>query len=255
MGLSEFEKELRDKMEERSIVPSDTSWDRVVAGLEEPKKKVILLNWYWVAAILVIGVFISYSVFFKSSEIHTIEVVNTDVDAHDVLKEGVLKVNTKPEVEFKKYEQEDAVVVTRLEVANKVIEHSAEVEKVNKNAFEKEIQKVPNAKLVSIQEAPKTKSPEDIKVQEVVAELTGLHGQGVTITDDLVDSLLLKAQEELRAEKLKTIISKENNTDVLAKALLEEVEYDLHKSFKEKVFEALHDGFFKVETAVAERGR
>ena len=64
---------------------------------------------------------------------------------------------------------------------------------------------------------------------------------------DLLNSLLLKAQDEIHSREIL------NTKKVDATALLNMVESELETNFRDKVFEALGDGYEKVRTAVVER--
>jgi hypothetical protein len=62
-----------------------------------------------------------------------------------------------------------------------------------------------------------------------------------------VEALLNNARREIETQRIL------NNPKVDATALLEDVEWELEKSFRDKVFDALGEGFQKVRTAVTER--
>ena len=87
------------------------------------------------------------------------------------------------------------------------------------------------------------------KVAEVVAQLQDLQKNDAAVSAKEIDALLLKAQREIHSQEL--INSKNKKVD--AKTLLNVVESEMETSFRDKVFEALGDGFEKVRTAVAER--
>ena len=69
------------------------------------------------------------------------------------------------------------------------------------------------------------------------------------VTPDEIDALLAKAQRDIANNRILN-----SNTDkVDATALLRDVETELERSFRDKVFEALGDGFNRIRTAVIER--
>src|SRR5690606_9896127 len=90
---------------------------------------------------------------------------------------------------------------------------------------------------------------EEKKVTEIVSHFKTLQNSGKEITEAMVDSLLIQAQRELALERT----FKDSTGKVDAMALLNEVENDLDKSLRDKVFEALQEGFIVVKTAVADR--
>lgn len=232
MGRSDFEKDIQRKLQEREIVPSDKAWEKLNAQLPQEKAKKAS-TWYRVAAAVIIlisaGVFMTNS----KSELQKPAVVNTK-------KENQEAIQPKSSQEIK----EDVV-------RNEVQEPLRQIEErkiipVSSNAvtathkIEKEIE-VPEEFMVE--------TTEKEKVTEVVSYLETLQNSGKEITEAMVDSLLIQAQRELALER--TFNDPTGKVDALA--LLNEVENELDKSFRDKVFEALQDGFIVVKTAVADR--
>jgi len=86
------------------------------------------------------------------------------------------------------------------------------------------------------------------KIAEIVAQVDLIENGNLSISNAEVDSLLRKAQNELVTDK---IFNREGQVDAMA--LLNEVEGELDKSFREQIFESLKTGFLKVRTAVADR--
>ncbi|MFK7811850.1 MAG: hypothetical protein AB8B59_05100, partial [Maribacter sp.] len=70
------------------------------------------------------------------------------------------------------------------------------------------------------------------------------------LTEAEVDDLLRNAQEEIFRDEL---FNRNGSVDALA--LLNEVETELDKSFRDQIFESLKTGFLKVRTAVADRNK
>ena len=68
------------------------------------------------------------------------------------------------------------------------------------------------------------------------------------VTDAEIEALLLLAEAELEEEPGQYASQTINPDD-----LLNEVEYELEQSFRDKVFEVIKDGFSKAKTAVANR--
>ena len=90
---------------------------------------------------------------------------------------------------------------------------------------------------------------EDSKVEEVVAKLREIQQTNKDITVEEVDALLANAQREIKNQR----ILFEATQKVDAAALLLDVELELERSFRDKVFDVLGDGFQKIRTAVTER--
>ena len=87
------------------------------------------------------------------------------------------------------------------------------------------------------------------KVNEVVAEVENRVKDNNTVSPEEIDELLKQAQRQISKQR---ILNSQNNK-VDASALLEDVEFELERSFRDKVFDALGDGYKKIRTAVAER--
>lgn len=255
MGLSEFEREAKRKLEERTIVPSESAWDRLSQQLEEaPVQKKKGIAWYWVAAILVVGCIAIAGIFTNTTveqPTETTIVKTAEEEATQVEKtEKILK--TVPVEKLEKVIVTDALVQTKPVIQNQV-KQADEPKPVLKAKDAIQAQEIPAIVEVEIAVA----SVEDKKVNEVVNTLVAMQESGTEITDATIDSLLLKAQQELREERVDKILYDHHtkattNTEALANSLLEEVEYDLDRSFKDKVFDALQNGFVKVKTAVAD---
>lgn len=93
------------------------------------------------------------------------------------------------------------------------------------------------------------KSVEAQKVDEVVAQIIALKKQNNTVSYDEIDALLNQAQKEIQQNKIYT----KNSQTIDATALLQDVEDDLNRSFRKKVFDALKINYTNVKTAVAQR--
>ena len=87
------------------------------------------------------------------------------------------------------------------------------------------------------------------KVDEVVGKIKDMEAANAQITEAEIAALLEAAQKELKA---KSLINMET-LKVDANALLMDVEYDLERSFRDKVFDALGEGYNKIRTAMATR--
>ena len=116
------------------------------------------------------------------------------------------------------------------------------------------ITQVDNQELKSIKEdAPKNNANKstffDQKVDQVVAAVQGLQKDKGEVSPEEIDKLFQKAQREIQNRR----ILEGQTYKVDATALLEDVEWELERTFRDKVFDALGDGFSKVRTAVAER--
>ena len=90
---------------------------------------------------------------------------------------------------------------------------------------------------------------EDLKLQEIVAQVQALKKTNKTVSDAEINALLDQAQKEIMLNKLYNEATKTVDAD----ALLQDVEADLEQSFRERAFKAIKSGYEYVKTAVAER--
>src|SRR5690606_35721698 len=85
------------------------------------------------------------------------------------------------------------------------------------------------------------------KVDEVVASIKTMQKNNSEVTAEEVEILLLNARRNIEANRMR------QTPQLDAVSLLEEVEWELDKSFRDRVFDALGDGFQKLRVAIAER--
>ena len=232
MARSDFEKDIQRKLREREIVPSDKAWEKLNVQLPQEKGEKAARG-YWVAAAAIILISVGFFINSNKNELQEPSVVNTKKVNHEAIQ-------PKPSQEIK----EDVIVnevqkpLRQMEEKKIIPESSHAVTATHK--IEKEIE-IPEEFIVE--------TAEEKKVTKVVSYLETLQSSGKEITEAMVDSLLIQAQRELALERT----FKDSTGKVDAMALLNEVENELDKSFRDKIFEALQDGFIVVKTAVADR--
>ena len=89
----------------------------------------------------------------------------------------------------------------------------------------------------------------DAKIDEVVAKVKQMQGESTAVSAEEIETLLEKAQREISNQRLLD----QATTKIDPASLLEDVETELERSFRDKVFDALGEGFNKIRTAVVER--
>jgi len=244
MAPNKFEKHIRKQLEGREIEPTANAWANLSEKLDlterqQSKKRNYL--WYGVAA-SIIGLLIVSVVFFNTER--PVSKTNTVVgqDENEPIKEmnefkNIEIQKTKVEVVFKeKIPAEKAKII----IIKKTIEIA-----------EKEVFVESLGEIVDSTKVPFNDNSEEIlnaKVLEVLAHIDFLEKDKQSLTDAEVDSLLLKAQEDILKESLSNL-----DNSVNAMALLTEVEDELDQSFRNQIFESLKSKFLKVKTAVADR--
>ena len=94
-----------------------------------------------------------------------------------------------------------------------------------------------------------TQSKIDAEVNDLISKVQEQQNSGVAYSDAEIDQLLRDAQRDIISEKM---FDRERNT-ISAEALLYEVEEELDPSFRDRIFEALKDGFMKAREAIVSR--
>lgn len=243
-----WEDKIKETLEKRDIKPSDASWNVLADRLDaaETHKSKAVFWWMGIAASL-IAILFTVSLFFNdsTSEIQKSVVVDTQEQVDD---------SSMPEQDLP--QQKQLVELPKNDASLHVDE---------KNTDKKETLKKPNSftppikQNLSVAENEKPLKPleivtqnqtlEDKKVSEIIAQIHSLKDKGQTVTDADIDALLHQAQKEIAYQ---TILN-ENTGTVDAHALLQDVESDLQKSFRNKILEALKDSYETLKTSVAER--
>src|SRR5690606_24354801 len=256
MALIKLEDNIREKLEAREIKPSAEAWKKLETKLDsaQPKQKSYFL--YYVAAGFV-GILILASVFFSRN--------NSEVNNH-IVEEKVQKNQTDAKTEIIPNKINSEEIVSEEKNSEKI--NSEEKQKPNtrevkvippkKSEIDKKIERAEAVANVSKEEIKKPVIKESIiiseedklinhKVDEVVASVKKLQENNAEVSATEVEKLLNNARRDIQTQRIL------NNPKVDATALLQDVEWELDKSFRDKVFDALGDGFQKVRTAVSER--
>lgn len=239
MAPIKFEENIKDKLEKRTIQPSADAWQTLASRLDAKnnKKKSPYYLWLGVAASIVAIMFIASQLFVNNNNTTIETPVIVDTNKETIKKVESENVLQKKDVLTNNVEKES---VKELNIKTSKSEKT-EVAQLTKQKEEKTV--LPKEVIVN-----KT-SFEDLKVQQVVAQIQGLKDKGESVTDKDIDALLDQAQKEITLQN----IYNETTKTVDANALLQDVESDLQQSFRDKVFNALKSSYNTVKTAVAER--
>ncbi|WP_271393669.1 hypothetical protein [Aequorivita sinensis] len=257
MAPYKLEDNIREKLESRELKPSEKAWDKLQVKLdaEQPQKKAVL--WYYVAA-SVIGILILSSVFYTNTIEVKDEIVTESVDEKTI--DNDLKIIPHSEDAQKYVSTQNNSVVNKPEEnkgkeklqsnSNSNLKTSGPESPLSTGTKKSEIdKKIDKTKVLANTEKEKSLEEELInaKVDEVIASVKELQHNHNEVSITEVENLLNKARREIQAQKIL------NTPKVDATALLQEVEWELEKSFRDKVFDALGEGFIKIRTAVIER--
>lgn len=251
MEPNKLEKYIQKQLEGREIQPSPEAWERIAGKLDAPiVEKSSNRNWYLWAACGAILVVLSLRFFAGAPEeataIQTVEgTSNKKVKSTPEAVNAVPSViDPEPETQVaeqqpigeKKISEPETFVPKQLPTNPQVSEVAANQDREGDKA--------------QVAENKAQETLMDAKIAEVVAQVEALENQHQQVSDAEVDSLLYRAQRELLANKIF-----QEGKKVDAMALLDEVEQEIDRSFRDDIFEKLKSGFIKVRTAVADRNQ
>jgi len=256
MAPVKFEEQIKDKLEQRVLQPSENSWAKLSQKLETQEKK-SKSKWFWRLGIAVsLLIMIAISLQFLQNH-------NENNITPYVLEESTEKEYKNSE-DNNRYD-EPREKTTELTNDNKIESVSVAISKTEKTITKQQISNTKISKtqvknmtnLVAVDiENHKEQSVQDLQKNNIelisqkdIEDVLSKLNTATAVTDKEVDSLLKIASKELFKEKLK---HKSSNV-VDADQLLLSVEDELGQSFRTKVFEALKNSYETVKTAVAER--
>ncbi len=240
--MDKLEKHIKQKLQERELQPSDDAWTKIESQLGDAAKPKNRKIYRYAIAASFIGVLLLSAVYFNSGSKtkRTIEVVDAETkNTKEVVIEEI------PNIEIAVTE-EKVVEENKIDLIKKIKEplklpEPVQQDYVFNNKIEKEI-------LVKEEVVLGEQELIDNKLNQVLNAVADLEQQNIKVTDAEIDSLLMIAQRELFANK---VFQESGKVDAMA--LLTEVEDEMNRTFRGKVFEKLKEGFFKVRTAVADR--
>ncbi|MBC3757975.1 hypothetical protein H7U19_06140 [Hyunsoonleella sp. SJ7] len=255
MAPIKFEDDFKDKLDQRTIKPSEDAWEKLSAQLDEADgetQKSKGIWWFAVAASVVGLLFVAFQFFNRETEQQSPVIVDT--------KDSVIEPKKEQDVELVNAEKSTVAVETEVPVQKQVGSKQrirsqskeqllvpkeasvqiAQEETVQKEELEKEVIPIKNAEALTF---------ETKKVQEVADAIFNLSETDSGVTSENIDSLLKVAQREILLDRMKG----ENKAVVDVALLLQEVEFELDKSFRDKVFETLKKSYGSVKTAIAHR--
>ncbi|MFK5983476.1 MAG: hypothetical protein QM499_11215 [Flavobacteriaceae bacterium] len=258
MAPIKFDDHIREQLQEREIQPSNTAWERLNNELGKSSKKDRKTPVYAIAASIV-GLIVVASLVFKgqtNSIIETDKIVETGNNTNEEIqkepffntKNNELVVATETQNGKENISEASMNSEKRNTISNN--KNLTETVEITFNNSEEKILIDPIEKPVIASENKTDTSESDfieLKIAEVVAEVTAIKKSNNKVSDDEINALLKKAQLEIQSQKLIA------NKKVDATALLNIVEEEIETSFRDKVFDALGEQFEKVRTAVVDR--
>ena len=236
MEPEKFENKVKKVLGEREIKPSAAGWEKLEQRLDQNRKKRPFLLWMSSAAAIAAIFFVLGSYFNSPMPSEEPQIVEEPV------QEPVLE---------KKQDEPEMIRVAVSEEKKEIKEEiKPSAERGVKNAiFEAPVSK-PSAEIAEVSEEVSEEASEEPEavtekfpglLEEIQTELAaGEIPQDVS--EHEIEALLLLATAELEADPVYSV-----NPD----ELLDQVEYELDQSFRQKVFEVVKEGLLKAKTAVA----
>ncbi|CAM4106651.1 hypothetical protein [Gillisia hiemivivida] len=255
MGTERFEDKIKRQLRDREIAPSAGSWDKLSAKLDETqqKKKPFVL-WMGIAASIIGGILILSLVFNNTSPSDSPEMV-------DVHKEAVKleenPVETSEEIFTQTQDEVEQVATSEVKKeqitprSNPTVTPVNQLHQNNREAIAViDNKSLLNQNSLGISIETTTDKILDLKLNDALTNVIANVENRATVTDAEVNKLLAEAAAKISRERYKTdfAVGKVNPQE-----LLQDVEFEMDNSFRDKIFEILKEGYSKARTAVANR--
>ncbi|WP_428230002.1 hypothetical protein [Flavobacterium sp.] len=236
MEPNNFEKDFREKLNQRTIEPSNKAWDRLDAMLSvaeektKPKKK---NKWLYVAASIV-G-FLLVGTFLFNQKKNEIEIPKNTI----VVKENVKK---------------DTIVKTILDImdADKTAVTISEKTPTQNPAKEKKNLNLKSNKTIKNESNQIAESSVIIKNNQEKQSISSKTSVAETAKKETVDQLLESAEKSVVAENQ---VKPKSKVRINANDLLNQVDGELELSFREKVITKVNKNYQTVKVALANRNQ
>ncbi|WP_316634293.1 hypothetical protein [uncultured Flavobacterium sp.] len=238
MEPNNFEKDFREKLNQRTIEPSDKAWDRLdamlsVAENKKPKKK---NRWLYIAASIV-G-FLLVGTFFFNQKKSAIETPKNNV----VIEENTKKDSVeKPILNVKNSVKEEVAVSekTAIQISNKERKNHPDPLKIKLNKTTKnEKNQIAESSIIK-----NNQEKQSIKNENPIVEIS---------KKETVDQLLDSAEKNVVAQNS---VKSKAKIKVNANDLLNQVDGELELSFREKVITKVNKNYQTVKVALANRNQ
>ncbi len=255
MAPIKFENDFKEKLDKRTIAPSNEAWNKLSERLDAEESQSNNKGFWWIGiAASIIGILFAIFQFSKNDIEPNIPVIGEN-------PEKIEEIESKPNMEqnIEVLELETVVATEDLDEEKKKEEEKNIIikQKTNLNSNQRPTQ------IANQQTSPKVNSEKDVltpkqldpisfekeKAQEVADAIFTLSETTSGVTDASIDSLLKVAQRDILLSRMKN----EDRALVDAALLLQEVEFELDESFREKVFKAFKSSYGSVKTAIAQR--
>jgi hypothetical protein len=235
MELNKLEQDFKQKLEQRTIQPTEMAWDRLDAMLSvaEKQKKKPGRNWMYIAAsflaLLLVGTF-----FLNKEKQDSVTNINNSVTETRSERGTTIDTAVKPSVINEPFTEEDAVATTTSISTGKVSVTPVKSISSKKSDVSSTVVAATNDNADSNTDVTKVKSgPAKINV-------------------DAAD-LLASVDTPVVNETIAVTKAKKQSVKVNPNSLLSSVEGELDDSFRGKVLQSVAKNYDKIKTSVASR--
>ena len=249
MSPIKFDENIKKELEKRTLPISEDVWKSFSKRFEpENKKSKISFWWMGIAASLILVLWLS-----KNAMTSSVEITPIIVNAPEKEEKSFEILNETNEIE--------PTIVVAVEKEKESVQQKKELISIKQITPKKEKELIANVEIYIVENKKREvdaefKSFEDQKVMQIVAQISEMKKKNKTVTDLEIELLLRKAQDEISIQKLiddnSTLLSSQT---VNADMLLYQVESEINKSFRDKVFKELKLQFNSAKNAVAQRNK
>ena len=224
MEPNKLEQDFKKKLNERTIQPSEMSWDRLDAMLSvaEKKNKPKKRTWLYIAASF-LGFLLIGTIFFRQPDIEI-----------QTAKEKVVVVQEKTTEEYNTQSSNQITTAATGAIASRLPE-------------QKKMQKIKSS-VVSQGEKTSQVIPEKTEAIATVEQNETVRANRYIESE----KLLAEAENKIQSQTVKKYVAK-STVKVDSKGLLSTVEGEMNESFRDKVIKSIGRNYESVKTSLANR--
>lgn len=257
MAPIKFEEHLKNVLEKRAIEPKHNSWNELSKRLEN-KKNNTKKGFWWLGIAASFLILVFFSAFYFNQNTNIIEPVMVN-DSQNIFEEEQKIPNKKSVVLIPKIEKNVInKTVTNIKKPKKIINNIKNVKQkglvsnIEINTFSLSTAAVETATATSnlnVTESKVSSSIQELNVAKQILKEKIIESEKEKAVTAEVNTLLTEAQNRIHKNK----IIRQNSIFIDANALLESVEKDTDRSFRDKVFKKIKLGYNTLKVAVVER--
>ena len=257
MAPINFDNDIKNKLEERTIEPSANAWDKLSDRLDASEQKNSKKGFFWLAiAASIVGILLVSQLFFKNTLPNNSTPIIVDTTQESDTEKTIEQTNKEKvstNLEDVLVEKENGLIPEERKTSSSTFNNKTQVVELNidkSNIKErlKKGEKINNLNTSEITGINNKEQQSEILLAQNETE-NNLIAKVIEVTDTEIDALLNRAKQD--------IVKQENQSDnTIAldyNELLQDVEDDLEESFRDKMLKKVKESYYTVKTVVAER--